>query len=152
MLCSSLEPGGFPDPVPERDCADRASVQGAYRALVDDNLNPVRPGEAGELCVSGPQTTPGYWRAPDLTAQRYVQLPVSRHETRRFDRTGDLVASLPGGDYVFLGRADQQIKVLGHRVELGEIEAALREHPSVEHAVAFGGRPPRPRLNTSSPW
>lgn len=120
--------------------------KGLAAALVDDNLNPVRPGEAGELCVAGPQTTPGYWRAPDLTAQRYVQLPVSRHETRRFYRTGDLVASLPGGDYVFLGRADQQIKVLGHRVELGEIEAALREDPSVEHAVAFGWPPAAPAV------
>jgi len=117
---------------------------GLTAALVDDGLNPVAPGEPGELCVSGPQTTPGYWRAPELTAQRYVQLPVSRHETRRFYRTGDLVASLTSGEYVFLGRADQQIKVLGHRVELGEIEAALREEPSVEHAVAFGWPPSAP--------
>jgi acyl-coenzyme A synthetase/AMP-(fatty) acid ligase len=63
---------------------------------------------------------------------------VSRYETRRFYRTGDLVSRLPNGEYVLLGRADQQIKVLGHRVELGEIEAVLRSHPGVEHAVAFG--------------
>ena len=68
-----------------------------------------RVGETGELCVAGPQTTPGYWRAPEITADRFVSLPVSRHETRRFYRTGDLVARLPEGDYVFLGRADQQL-------------------------------------------
>jgi amino acid adenylation domain-containing protein len=114
------------------------AYSGLSAVLVDEELNPVPADHPGELCVSGPQTTPGYWRAPDLTAERYVQLPISRHETRRFYRTGDLVARLPGGDYVFLGRADQQIKVLGHRIELGEIEAALREDPHVEHAVAFG--------------
>jgi amino acid adenylation domain-containing protein len=114
------------------------AYSGLSAVLVDDELRPVAAGEAGELCVAGPQTTPGYWRAPDQTAERYAQIPVSRHETRRFYRTGDLVARLPEGEYVFLGRADQQIKVLGHRVELGEIEAALRQAPGVEHAVAFG--------------
>jgi amino acid adenylation domain-containing protein len=109
--------------------------------LVDQQLRPVAQGEPGELCVSGPQTTPGYWRAPALTAERYVELPVARHQNSRFYRTGDVVARLPEGEYVFLGRTDNQIKVLGHRVELGEIEAVLRAHPGVEHAVAFGWPP-----------
>jgi amino acid adenylation domain-containing protein len=111
---------------------------GLAAALVDEQLQPVGEGEIGELCVNGPQTTPGYWRAPEITAERYVELPVAKHQTRRFYRTGDLVAKLPEGEYVFMGRADNQIKVLGHRVELGEIEAVLRAHPGVEHAVAFG--------------
>jgi amino acid adenylation domain-containing protein len=109
--------------------------------VVDEQLSPVADGQSGELCVSGPQTTPGYWRAPEITAQRYVELTIGRHETRRFYRTGDLVMKLAEGDYVFLGRADHQIKVLGHRVELGEIEAVLHGHPGVEHAVAFGWPP-----------
>jgi acyl-coenzyme A synthetase/AMP-(fatty) acid ligase len=112
--------------------------EGLMAAVVDEHMNPVAEGEAGELCVAGPQTTPGYWRAPDISAQRFQYLSVSKYEQRRFYRTGDLVAKLPEGEYVFLGRADQQIKVLGHRVELGEIEAVLRGHPGVEHAVAFG--------------
>jgi amino acid adenylation domain-containing protein len=112
--------------------------EGLAAMIVDENLQPVPDGEIGELCVSGPQTTLGYWRAPEITAERYVQLPASRHQTRRFYRTGDLVTKLAGGDYVFMGRADTQIKVLGHRVELGEIEAVLRVHPGVEHAVAIG--------------
>jgi len=111
---------------------------GLAAVLVDEQLQPVAEGEIGELCVNGPQTTPGYWRAPDITAERYIELPVSRYQKRRFYRTGDLVARLPEGEYVFMGRADNQIKVLGHRVELGEIEAVLRAHPGVEHAVAFG--------------
>ena len=112
--------------------------EGLAAMVVDENLQPVAEGEIGELCVNGPQTTPGYWRAPEITAEKYVQLPVSRHHTRRFYRTGDLVAKLPEGEYVFMGRADNQIKVLGHRVELGEIEAVLRAYPGVEHAVALG--------------
>lgn len=111
---------------------------GLGAVLVDDDLKPVAEGEAGELCVTGPQTTPGYWRDPAKTAERYVNLPVSAYETRRFYRTGDRVQRLPAGEYVFLGRADSQIKVLGHRIELGEIEAALRKHPTVEHAIAVG--------------
>jgi amino acid adenylation domain-containing protein len=111
---------------------------GLSAMLVDEHLQPVADGEMGELCVSGPQTAPGYWRAPELTAERFVELPVSSYEKRRFYRTGDLVARLPEGDYVFMGRADNQIKVLGHRVELGEIEAVLRAHPGVEHAIAIG--------------
>ena len=111
---------------------------GLIAMLVDEHLQSVAEGETGELCVSGPQTAPGYWRAPEITAERFVNLPVSRHQSRRFYRTGDLVAKLPEGEYVFMGRADNQIKVLGHRVELGEIEAVLRAHPGIEHAVAFG--------------
>jgi len=111
---------------------------GLASMIVNENLTPVADHDVGELCVSGPQTAPGYWRAPDLTSERFVTLPVSAHESRRFYRTGDLVARLDRGEYVFIGRTDQQIKVLGHRVELGEIEAVLRNHPGVEHAVAFG--------------
>jgi amino acid adenylation domain-containing protein len=114
LCCNDIVPIGRPYP-------------GLAAAIVDE-----------ELCVTGPQTTPGYWRAPDKTAERYFEAPVSGYEQRRFYRTGDRVSRLPNGEYVFLGRADTQIKVLGHRVELGEIEAALRRDTSVEHAVAFG--------------
>jgi len=106
--------------------------------LVDEHLQPVPDGTVAELCVAGPQTTRGYWRAPEITAERYVELKTSKHQTRLFYRTGDMVTRLPDGEYMFVGRADNQIKVLGHRVELGEIEATLREHPGVEDAVAFG--------------
>jgi amino acid adenylation domain-containing protein len=112
--------------------------EGLAAVIVNERLEPVAEGETGELCVSGPQTTPGYWQAPQMTAERYVNLAISQFETRRFYRTGDLVSRLPEGEYVFLGRADQQIKVLGHRVELEEIEAVLRSCPGVEQAVAFG--------------
>jgi len=106
--------------------------------VVDDHLEPVPEGQAGELCLNGPQTTPGYWQDAGKTSERYIDLPVSKFQSRRFYRTGDRVLCLPDGDYVFLGRVDDQIKVLGHRVELGEIEAALTDQQGVEHAAAFG--------------
>jgi amino acid adenylation domain-containing protein len=99
---------------------------GLHALVVDERLAEVPDGEAGELCVAGPQTTPGYWRAPELTAQRYVE----RHG-RTYYRTGDLVRHL-NGQYVCLGRNDQQVKVGGHRVELGEIEAVLRRAGALE--------------------
>lgn len=98
--------------------------------VVDDALNPVPDGASGELCMAGPQTTPGYWRAPGMTAERYFT-----HAGETYYRTGDLVR-FQGGEYVCLGRNDQQVKVGGHRIELGEIEAVLRRAGAVE-AVAL---------------
>jgi acyl-coenzyme A synthetase/AMP-(fatty) acid ligase len=88
--------------------------------------------------VSGPQTSPGYWLAPQKTAERFVDLPVSSCERRRFYRTGDRVKCCANGEYAFLGRADFQVKVLGYRVELGEIEAVLRRDAGISEAVALG--------------
>ncbi|WP_225860931.1 amino acid adenylation domain-containing protein [Streptomyces triticiradicis] len=88
--------------------------------VVNERLAPVTDGETGELCVAGPQATPGYWRAPDVTAERFFE-----HAGRRYYRTGDLVRR-QGTELICLGRNDQQVKVGGHRVELGEIEAVLR--------------------------
>jgi amino acid adenylation domain-containing protein len=102
---------------------------GLHTLVVDEELTPVPDGETGELCVAGPQTTPGYWQAPSITAQRWFA-----HRGRTYYRTGDLVR-LRNGEYVCLGRNDQQVKVGGHRVELGEIEAVLRRAGAVE-AVA----------------
>jgi amino acid adenylation domain-containing protein len=113
-------------------------LPGLAAVVVDDNLQPVVHGEIGELCVSGPQTTPGYWQDDAKTSERFIWLPVSAHEGRRFYRTGDRVTCLDTGDYAFLGRNDDQVKVLGHRVELGEIEAALCADSHVNQAVAFG--------------
>jgi amino acid adenylation domain-containing protein len=111
---------------------------GLAALVVDESLAPVPMGEIGELLVSGPQTTPGYWRDPKKTAERYIHLPISRTEYRRFYRTGDRVRRIETGDYIYFGRTDHQLKILGHRIELGEIESALRRNPAVEHAIACG--------------
>jgi acyl-CoA synthetase (AMP-forming)/AMP-acid ligase II len=98
---------------------------GLSAIVVDDCLNDVPPGEPGELCVSGDQTFQGYWRAPDLNAQSFIYRTSPGVAARRFYRTGDRVI-FRQSHYVFLGRKDQQIKILGNRVELGDIEEALR--------------------------
>ncbi|WP_338675172.1 amino acid adenylation domain-containing protein [Streptomyces sp. SCSIO 30461] len=103
---------------------------GLQPLVVDEELKPIPDGETGELCMAGPQTTSGYWQAPEITAERYF-----KHQGRTYYRTGDLVR-LQDGEYVCLGRNDQQVKVGGHRVELGEIEAVLRRAGAVE-AVAL---------------
>lgn len=87
----------------------------------------------GEFCLCGPQTSPGYWKDPARTAERFIQ-----HAGDIYYRTGDLARQLPNGEYVCLGRTDNQIKVLGFRVELGEIEGVLQRGAGVVQAVAMG--------------
>lgn len=107
------------------------------RALVaDSDQRPVPIGEAGELLMAGPQVTLGYWNDPDKTAAAFVTPPS---ETEVHYRTGDLVRRPAAGrPMTYLGRVDNQVKVHGYRVELGEIEAALRAAGGVDTAVALG--------------
>ncbi len=105
--------------------------------IVDEELQPVAPGETGELCVAGPQTFGGYWRNPAATAAAFCELTNRYGVVDRYYRTGDLVRELPGGELAFVGRRDHQVKLGGHRIELGEIEAALRAQPGVAEAAAF---------------
>jgi amino acid adenylation domain-containing protein len=114
--------------------------------VVDEDLRAVAEREAGELCVAGPQTAPGYWRDTARTAERFVELAIGPVESRRFYRTGDRVRRMPSGDYVFLGRVDHQIKVHGNRIELAEVEAVMMQQEGVVSAAAIGwpledGRP-----------
>ena len=106
--------------------------------VVDDALQPVDDGEIGELLVGGPQTTPGYWLDREKTDERFVRVVLSPTRVHRFYRTGDRVRRLQHGTYVYVGRTDNQIKVLGFRIELGEIESALLRQPGVVEAIAAG--------------
>jgi amino acid adenylation domain-containing protein len=113
-------------------------LPGLGALVVDDALRPVAAGEVGELLVCGPQTTPGYWRDQKKTAERFVEVAVSDTRRKRFYRTGDRVVEQSTGNYAYIGRVDHQIKVLGFRVELAEVEAALLAQPGVTQAVAIG--------------
>jgi amino acid adenylation domain-containing protein len=104
--------------------------------VVDETLREVPPGTAGELLMAGPQRTPGYWHDAEATLRAHVR-PPHRHAV--FYRTGDrVVRPIGDGPLTYLGRLDHQIKVSGHRVELGEVEATLCDEPGVEAAVAVG--------------
>ena len=96
--------------------------------LLDSEGRPVPPGEQGEICIGGGGVARGYLNRPELTAEKFAG---------GLYRTGDLGRCLPDGNIEFCGRVDHQVKLHGYRVELGEIEGALREHDDVREAVVL---------------
>jgi amino acid adenylation domain-containing protein len=106
--------------------------------ILNPLMEPVDRGEAGELYMGGPQVARGYLHRPDLTAERFLPDPFAELPGARLYRTGDLARRTEEGEIDFLGRTDQQVKIRGHRVELGEIESALRQHPQVREVVVAG--------------
>jgi surfactin family lipopeptide synthetase A len=103
--------------------------------ILDKVLQPVPIGVAGELHIGGDGLARGYLHRPELTAEKFILDPFSADPDARLYKTGDLVRYLPSGDIEFLGRIDHQIKVRGFRIEMGEIEAVLRQHGAVNETV-----------------
>jgi amino acid adenylation domain-containing protein len=118
--------------------------------VLDRHLRPVAIGIPGELYLGGVPLGRGYLDRPELTAERFIPDPFASREDAgaRLYRTGDQVRCLPGGEIVYLGRLDNQVKVRGFRIELGEIESALAALPGVREAVVLAREdtPGDPRL------
>ena len=111
--------------------------------VLDSHFRLAPVGIAGELYVGGLQVARGYWRRPRLTAERFLPDPYAERPGARMFRTGDRAAFRPDGSLELFGRVDRQVKHRGYRVELEEIEAALRAHPAVHDAAAVLTRDPQ---------
>jgi amino acid adenylation domain-containing protein len=120
--------------------AGRGSVIGRalpdlHLYLLDNDLHSLPDAAEGEIYVGGAGVARGYLNRPDLTAERFVPDPFSREPGRRLYRTGDLARRVDGDDLEYQGRADEQVKVRGFRIEPGEVNAALARHPAIRESI-----------------
>ncbi|MEG9514756.1 non-ribosomal peptide synthetase [Saccharopolyspora indica] len=104
--------------------------------LLDDRLSPVPHTVTGEIYLAGRGVSRGYSGRPDLTAERFVADPFAGDGTRMY-RTGDLARVTESGQLELAGREGDQVKILGFRVELAEVEAVLAQHPAVVHTTVL---------------
>lgn len=110
-------------------------IPGTEIHILDAAMERVPQGATGEIFIGGPGIARGYLNRPDLTASHFVPDPFGGGPSARLFKTGDLGRYLPDGQVEFLGRRDNQIKIRGHRVELEQVEAVLRQHAAVRHAA-----------------
>ena len=103
--------------------------------ILDENLREVPPGAEGELCIGGVGVARGYLNRPELTAEKFIADRFSLEPGARLYRTGDLARYLDNGEIAYLGRVDEQIKILGYRIEPAEVERVLNRHSAIESSV-----------------
>lgn len=138
-VCQVLPAGPQPPIVPIG-----LRLPGTYVRILDSQLREVPPGDVGELCIGGVGVARGYLGQPGFTALRFVPDPAA--PGARLYRTGDLCRQRQDGRLELHGRADRQVKIRGHRIEPGEIEAVLGRHPDVAvAAVTIAGSTPDSR-------
>jgi amino acid adenylation domain-containing protein len=115
--------------------------------LLDEKRQPIKPGETGEIAVRTKYLASGYWKQPELTAEKFVQDPDDPQIRTFF--TGDLACKLPDGALKFQGRKDNMVKIRGHRVEIREVESALSRHPAILQSIVTAPIDP---LESSQKW
>ncbi|WP_179321073.1 polyketide synthase [Winogradskyella helgolandensis] len=105
--------------------------------ILNENKELVPPGDIGEICIAGDGVSKGYWKRLDLTSENFITNPFDENNSSKLYKTGDLGRLLETGDIECLGRSDHQVKIRGHRIELGDIETALSNLPFIKRAIVI---------------
>jgi amino acid adenylation domain-containing protein len=100
-------------------------IDNTFAYLLDSNRKPVKFGEIGEVAIGGDGVSLGYLNQRELTDERFIENTFNKNTSNKLYLTGDLAKFLPNGDLQYIGRIDQQVKIRGHRIELGEVEKAI---------------------------
>jgi amino acid adenylation domain-containing protein len=135
-IWSILYPIGPRDPSWRSIPYGRAMLNQSMHVL-DEKLTVCPPGTVGHLYIGGVGLARGYWKRPELTTERFIEVPLGDQPPTRLYATGDMGRVLPDGAIEFLGRNDGQVKIRGYRIELGEVESALSHHPSIRQATVL---------------
>jgi acyl-CoA synthetase (AMP-forming)/AMP-acid ligase II/acyl carrier protein len=137
--CTVVATSGFvlPDSSPNTLPTIGRPIANTEIYILNQNLQRVPVGTAGELHIGGAGVARGYLNRPELTSEKFIANPFSRDSTARLYKTGDLACYMDNGEIAYLGRIDDQVKILGHRIEPNEIVTVLDRHRAVHASVVI---------------